>query len=116
MFRAAVIIFALASAAAITPLGAQQSFDSLLPPSQGSVRADAPPAASPQTVSPSVGATTTRPLGPWLSPQFQSVQPRLAPAPGFENQSLMAARGQTTITISTLTLVLIVIVIVLLVK
>ena len=107
LVRSALILLALACAADVAALPAQQAQDSL--PAQPVVRA-------PEDSTPAASAPASLPApGPRHSNQFQSVQPRLVPARGFESQSLMAARGQTTITISTLTLVLIVIIVVLLV-
>lgn len=99
-FRAGLILIAVLCAAAVTPLAGQQAQDSarVVP-------------ASPARVS----APSTIPLGPRLSPQFQRVEPRLAPSSASQNSSFAAAAGQHTIVISTLALVLVVIIVVLLV-
>lgn len=115
MLCRSAVALSILTVAAVAPLRAQQAPDSV--PALDSVSAAAQGSASasrPAAVFPQPARSTSGLLGPRLSPQFQSVQPRLA-AGGNEGSSLMAASGSTTITISTLTLVLIIIIIVLLV-
>lgn len=100
----ALILIAVLCAAAVTPLKGQQSPDSARVAPASAVPTSAPQASSSNTT-----------LGPRLSPQFQRVEPRLAPSTASEGSSLALAAGQHTIVFSTLALVLAVIIIVLLV-
>ena len=99
-FRSALILTAVALAAAVTPLPAQQALDSAR--------------VVPASPAPAVSPSTTLP-GPRVSPRFQSFEPRLAPSSVSRESSVAAQGGQHTIVFSTLALVLAVIIIVLLV-